>query len=325
MLSRLQAEKIMNEYGKANEPFLFIIDFEMEHSLVCKLSEVDSSELLYWMNGTTNLDDSFTHLIQNIEIKKKPVSFDDYFNGFQKVQQEISFGNTYLLNLTFCTPITLNVSLKDVFIRSKARYKLWYKDEFTVFSPEIFVKIIDGKIFSFPMKGTIDASLENSQAKILEDEKEIAEHFTIVDLIRNDLSMVAQRVHVTKFRYIEKIKTHEKELLQVSSEICGELYENYQNRLGTIIFQLLPAGSICGAPKKKTVEIIKDSESYKRGFYTGIAGIFDGKNLDSGVLIRFIEKTPDGYLFKSGGGITSFSNPESEYQEMIDKVYVATY
>lgn len=75
--------------------------------------------------------------------------------------------------------------------------------------------------------------------------------------------------------------------------------------------------------QKKTVEILKEIEGYERGFYTGVFGIFDGKNLDSAVMIRFIEKDKDGNLFyKSGGGITCDSDCKSEYEEMIDKIYL---
>jgi para-aminobenzoate synthetase component I len=172
------------------------------------------------------------------------------------------------------------------------------------------------------MKGTIDAAIENAEEVILSDKKEYAEHCTIVDLIRNDLSMVAKDVFVNKFRYIDKIKTHEKELLQVSSRICGKLGEDYYKRIGDIIFSLLPAGSISGAPKKKTIEIIKKVEGYDRGYYTGVFGCFDGTKLDSGVMIRFIEKINGELFYKSGGGITVYSDPKSEYQELIDKVYV---
>jgi para-aminobenzoate synthetase component 1 len=89
---------------------------------------------------------------------------------------------------------------------------------------------------------------------------------------------------------------------------------------------MLPAGSICGAPKKRTLEIITEAEGERRGFYTGVAGVFDGRDLDSGVLIRFIEQTPSGELrFRSGGGITAKSDARSEYDELIQKVYVPIY
>jgi len=175
------------------------------------------------------------------------------------------------------------------------------------------------------MKGTIDASIPDAEIKILNDPKETAEHHTIVDLIRNDLSMVSTNVKVEKFRFIDTVKTHDKVLLQVSSEVTGQLPEDYRDHLGNILSKLLPAGSICGAPKKKTLEIISKSEIYDRGYYSGVFGIFDGTDLQSAVMIRFIEKKNEKLIFKSGGGITSMSNPEEEYQELTDKVYVPIY
>jgi para-aminobenzoate synthetase component I len=85
---------------------------------------------------------------------------------------------------------------------------------------------------------------------------------------------------------------------------------------------LLPAGSISGAPKPKTIEIIKEVEKEKRGYYTGVFGYFDGKNLDSGVVIRYIEQNQDERFYRSGGGITSQSNALDEYNEVIQKIYV---
>ena len=200
------------------------------------------------------------------------------------------------------------------------------KDRFVVFSPEIFVKIRDEHIYSYPMKGTIDATLPDARRRILEDPKETAEHATIVDLIRNDLSMVATEVMVTRYRYIDELPTHQGALLQVSSEIRGRLTGGWQAEVGDLFFRLLPAGSITGAPKKKTMEIIAEAETYERGFYTGVMGYFDGNSLDSAVMIRFLEQQADGSLiFKSGGGITSQSDLTSEYNEMKQKVYVPIY
>ena len=157
---------------------------------------------------------------------------------------------------------------------------------------------------------------------MLSSKKELAEHFTIVDLIRNDLSRVARRVEVSRFRYIDHIKTHRNEILQMSSEIRGVLRPEFEKAPGDMLLAMLPAGSVSGAPKKKTCEIIRQAEGYDRGFYTGVMGLFDGKNIDSGVMIRFVEQTPEGLVYKSGGGITSQSNCEEEYHELIDKIYV---
>jgi para-aminobenzoate synthetase component 1 len=196
------------------------------------------------------------------------------------------------------------------------------KDRFLVFSPETFIRIRDNRIYSYPMKGTIDASLPNAQMRILADKKEMAEHVTIVDLIRNDLSMVADHVRVERFRYIESIYTRGKELLQVSSEISGKLLPRFHSDPAGCLISLLPAGSISGAPKAKTVDVIRDTEGEKRGYYTGICGSFDGTTLDSGVMIRYIEQEGDKLFYRSGGGLTTQSNVISEYQEVQDKIYV---
>ena len=125
-----------------------------------------------------------------------------------------------------------------------------------------------------------------------------------------------------KFRYIDEVKTHGKNLLQVSSKISAELPSDWRNNLGNILQKLLPAGSISGAPKPKTVDIIRRVEDYERGYFTGIFGIYDGKNLDSAVMIRFIENSDTGMVFKSGGGLTVYSDAKSEYNELSEKIYV---
>ena len=157
------------------------------------------------------------------------------------------------------------------------------------------------------------------------DVKEKAEHYTVVDLLRNDLSMVADHVEVDEFQRIDLIKTKQKNLLAMSSEISGDLKPQFHNKIGSIMDKLLPAGSILGAPKPKTLEIIAEAEEDSRGFYTGVCGWFDGENLDSCVMIRFIEKEGDKLFFRSGGGITHLSKLEDEYQEMKNKIYVPIY
>ena len=172
------------------------------------------------------------------------------------------------------------------------------------------------------MKGTIDASLPNARKTLTNNTKEINEHNTIVDLIRNDLSKVARGVQVTRFRYIDKIKTQKNEIYHTSSEIRGKLLKGWKKQLPELLLTMLPAGSICGAPKEKTVSIIKEVEEEKRGYYTGVFGYFDGENLESAVNIRYLEKKEGQILYRSGGGITFMSNLESEYNELIEKIYV---
>lgn len=311
----------MNDFGSRSEPFLFILDFELHQPVILPLTAIDPAEISFDLSRCTNRI-AQTRLNKQVDFHKYPVGYDQYNPAFDEVLKHIHLGNTYLLNLTAKTKITTRLSLGEIFEHSKAPYKLFYKNQFVVFSPEPFVKIEGNTISSFPMKGTIDAGIHDAEAVLLNDRKELAEHNTIVDLIRNDLSMVSKNVRVEKFRYVEKIRTHEKELLQTSTKICGDLSSGWRDQIGDILIPLMPAGSVTGAPKKKTVEIIKEVENYDRGFFTGVFGCFDGRKLDSAVMIRFIEKTGEQLFFKSGGGITSFSNCESEYREMVDKVYL---
>jgi para-aminobenzoate synthetase component I len=310
----------MNWLGERKKPFFFAIDFAMKDPFVQEIHE-PGNDILFDLEGLTNHRESKKHPLP-LRFSRFPEPYREYRRKFDAVMKEIRAGNTYLLNLTSPTRIETNYALEEIYHSSKARFRLLVPGRFVVFSPEVFVRIHDGRIFSFPMKGTIRADIPDAEKIILEDRKELAEHYTIVDLIRNDLSIVAENVSVDNFRYIERIRANTGDLLQVSSSISGKLTPDYHSRLGTILFQLLPAGSVTGAPKEKTVEIIRNTEGYDRGCYTGVFGYFDGSVLNSCVMIRFIEQTDNGLVYKSGGGITSFSDPVSEYNELIDKVYV---
>jgi para-aminobenzoate synthetase component I len=321
LLNSTSIINLMNEMGSAAQPFLFIVDFHAKSGYVIAKDKFDEKYIRFAFH-----DKSTKKQFENIpEWKITPVQQEAYAYKFAYVKQQIHLGNSFLTNLTQPTSISTNLNLEEIYQRSYAPYKLLLKDQFLVLSPETFVQIDKGIIKTFPMKGTIDASIPDAEAIILNDEKEMAEHATIVDLLRNDLSMVAENVHVTRYRYVEKIKTLQKDLLQVSSEISGVLPEDYLSHLGDILFKLLPAGSISGAPKSKTLEIIQKAEGYERGFYTGVCGYFDGEKLDSAVMIRFLEQTKDGLIYKSGGGITFQSEMEKEYEELIQKVYVPVY
>ena len=212
---------------------------------------------------------------------------------------------------------------REIALAANSRYVLYIPDKFVCFSPEIFIKVNrEGIISTYPMKGTIDATLPHAEKTILSDYKESAEHYTIVDLLRSDLSRICTQVHVSRLRYLDRLHTSSGDILQVSSEIKGTLPDDYRLRMGDLLRQLLPAGSISGAPKWKTLQIIRDAESEKRGYYCGIFGYFDGKELDSAVAIRFIEQQGDAYFFRSGSGITVNSNCEYEYNEVNQKIYL---
>lgn len=310
----------LNEWGSAREPFLLLADFELQQLQATRLSEIDPEVLRFQFHQRTNDNIPVGDPIPPLRWEPTYVSPQRYQQAFQRVQQGLQRGDSFLTNLTFPTLITTNWSLADIYHQTQARYKLWWKDHFTVFSPEIFVQIKDNRIFSYPMKGTLPAYRNGEQ--LLADPKERAEHATIVDLIRNDLSQVASQVRVEDYRYLERLSTPGGGLWQTSTRIGGELAPGFHHQLGDLLLRLLPAGSISGAPKVETVNIIQEAEGQPRGFYTGIAAIWDGYELDSCVLIRFVEKHGEGMRYWSGGGITAYSNWEEEYQELKEKVYL---
>lgn len=294
----------------------FYTDFKGDTLFCCPIGDLTSHDIEFSFENTLHPSN---HPYVPIKI---PIPKNDYKIKFDEVQRQLRLGNTYLLNLTQPTRIATPYTLKQIYTMAHAPFKLRVKEEFITFSPEAFVTIENNTIHTYPMKGTIDGSIPNAKQIILNDPKEIAEHTMIVDLLRNDLGMVANNIKVEHFRYITSIKTADTTLLQVSSHISGKLTQGWEKKIGTILKTLLPAGSISGTPKKKSTELIEEIEGYTRGHYTGIFGYYDGTSLYSAVSIRYIEKTPNGYLYKSGGGITSDSQWEKEYQEMLDKIYI---
>lgn len=314
----------MDTLSLAGEPYFFMIDFLKKYVEIFLFSEIKKSGLLIDFQNFKSFDFQ-CDLPKEIQLKSFPITFEEFKKGFDIVQNHLKKGNSYLVNYTAKTEIETNLSLEEIFYLSKAKYKVCLPGNFVLFSPETFVEIKDNQIFTHPMKGTIDASVPDAENVLRQNKKERAEHYTVVDLLRNDLSIVADEVKVDEFQRADFIQTANKNLIAMSSEISGTLKPEFRNKIGSIMETLLPAGSILGAPKNKTLEVILEAENYERGWYTGVCGAFDGKNLDSCVMIRFIEEQNGKKYFKSGGGITHMSNANDEYTELKNKIYVPVY
>ncbi|MFQ3675869.1 MAG: aminodeoxychorismate synthase component I [Endomicrobiia bacterium] len=319
--SKEQCISLINHNYSRETPFIFLTDFDTDKNIFFTLDTLPDiikfeTDRIKYSKSVTNL-----HIDKSYKIFTSiiPPKLSDYKKSFDNVKNNIALGNTYLCNLTFSSEITLNTDLDFIYSIAKAKYKFLKKDDFLFFSPETFITISkSGNIKTYPMKGTgIHTSNDLSKSY-----KEKAEHATIVDLLRNDLSMVANNVKVENYRYLETIYTNESTLFQTSTCISGNLPHNFKTHLGEILFSMLPAGSITGAPKKKTIEIIKQTETHVRDFYTGIMGVFDGEIFDSCVIIRYIEKKNNKYFYKSGGGITFLSDLHNEFNELCAKIYV---
>ncbi len=320
-ISPSSAATLINTLATNRKDFLFAFDYELTKAFVIT-NPLSQKDIFFSVPSYTN-DEIKENLVCKLTALK--TDYKDYARGFDIIQKALLRGDTYLANYTVRTPIKINFPLKEIFRCVQSPFKLYVPGQFVCFSPERFVKIHNNLISTFPMKGTIDATIPDAEKIILNDRKETAEHVTVVDLLRNDIGMVANKVNVTRFRYIDKITSPYNSILQVSSEITGTLATNWQDHLGDIILKLLPAGSICGAPKQSTLKAISEAENSKRGFYTGVFGYFDGESLDSAVLIRFIEQEKEKYFFRSGGGITVNSECEKEYREVNQKIYLPCY
>ncbi len=240
----------LNKFGSLKEPFLFVLSYDLDKFYIEKLSSLPR-DIKFQINENQDI----SNMTKKIDLQKFPISFLEYKKKFDILQEEIKNGNSYLLNLTAKTKIKTSYSLDEIYENTNAKFKLRYKnleDDFVCFSPERFVEIKKNRIFTYPMKGTIDANIPNAEARILGDVKEMAEHTMVVDLLRNDLGIIGSKVRVDKFRYIDKINAGDKKLLQVSSKISAQLDANWHEKIGNIITSILPAGSITGTPKKKT-------------------------------------------------------------------------
>lgn len=312
----------MNRLGARGIPYVYMTDSWSERWVVKEIPDAISSGIRWQLDGAGTLGTA-NPPPGKYRFNASVVSREQYSKGFEEIHRAQLRGDSWLANLTFPSIVDTDLSLEAIAKLASAPFRLFVPGHLTVFSPERFVRIGEsGTISSFPMKGTIDASIPEAADILLADEKEAAEHVTIVDLIRNDLSIVAEKVEVPRYRFITEVKTRSRSLLQMSSEVSGELGSDWQKHVGTILGKLLPAGSVTGAPKKRTAEIIRKAEDYDRGWYTGTFGFFDGRTLDSAVMIRFIEQAAeDTLIYKSGGGITIYSDMAAEYAELKAKIY----
>ena len=310
----------INEVAAKGQPFLFGFDYELQNGFFIE-NPLQQTDVLWRTTHYSNFQPQ--PIVMHKPFEPQYIDYAAYAAKYKIIYDGLYRGDSFLTNLTIKTPIVCDYTLQEIIKASNSTYALLLPNDFVCFSPETFIKInAEGVITSYPMKGTIDASITNAAETILNDYKESAEHYTIVDLIRSDLSRVATDVHVSKMRYIDHLKTSSGEILQVSSEVKGVLPSDYRSKLGDLLLKLLPAGSISGAPKPMTVNLIKQAEGESRGYYCGIFGYFDGQELDSAVLIRYIEKQNSKYFFRSGSGITINSDCRYEYDEICHKIYL---
>lgn len=250
----------------------------------------------------------------------------DYLEKLAQIQQHIQRGDIYETN--FCVNPNLEIEIDPIetFKRlnqvSKAPFSgliKWNNQYIISCSPERFIKKKNTKLSSQPIKGTIKRGAsheEDEQLKkeLLANPKEVAENIMIVDLVRNDLSRIAQRNSV-KVEHLNSVETFNT-VHQLVSTISCELKEDIE--FSDILKATFPMGSMTGAPKKRAMELMMKYETFQRSFYSGSFGYIDEKgDFDFNVIIRSILYNSESKKasFPVGGAITIKSNPILEYEE----------
>ena len=187
-------------------------------------------------------------------------------------------------------------------------------------SPESQLIIADGKAVVHPIAGTFkrtgnDAEDQQKAEALLQDAKENAEHVMLVDLARNDLSRHATEVHVSSYRKVH----YYSHVIHLVSEVTGTLKPGA--KAFDIMADTFPAGTLSGAPKYKAMQLIDGLEPTARGYYGGAIGLLglDG-SLNHAIMIRTFLSRNNKLYYQAGAGVVAASNPESELQEVNNKL-----
>jgi para-aminobenzoate synthetase/4-amino-4-deoxychorismate lyase len=296
----------------------------------CQL--LDQKEVAQWLAERTAGADSPAGIARI----RANVEEDDFVAALEQVHRYIEAGHTYQVNYTFRLRFDAFGSLPALYTRLRARQPVPYGALIALpdgsgvlsLSPELFVRHSGGELTTRPMKGTAPASddaLENLRRAdaLANDPKNRAENLMIVDLLRNDLGRVARTGTVSVPALFEV--TRFSGVLQMTSTVRCELRPGA--RLQEVFDAIYPCGSITGAPKRRTMEIIHELETAPRGIYTGAIGWFAPpaapgqlgdfcmsvpiRTLALGVPMNGVRKGEMGV----GAGIVFDSDPRDEYAE----------
>jgi para-aminobenzoate synthetase / 4-amino-4-deoxychorismate lyase len=302
-------------FGVYNDPLVF--DHQTDHQGSCGEADPSQSPL----RGSGDLLDGFRDQALRI-------SEDEYCARVGRIKDYILAGDTYQVNFTDFVDAHTSRSAAELFATLSRRQPVAYSAllhlsgcQILSFSPELFFRIEDGRMITRPMKGTMPRGLDSAEdidaARRLEsDEKNRAEHVMIVDLLRNDLGRICTMgsVRVEDIFSVEKYRT----LFQMTSTVSGTLRPG----LGyyDIFRSMFPGGSITGAPKIRTMQIIREMEQGPRGVYTGAIGfISPDRSSTFNIAIRTIILKDGQLRMGVGGGIVADSRAADEYRECLLK------
>ncbi len=275
-------------------------------------------------------DPPLTRPRQSMDVLRVSSNFThgEYIAALKRVKEYIAAGDTYQVDLTQRLSAPLATSPWELYRRLTASNPAPFGGYFETpdcavvsCSPERFLQVRSGQVETRPIKGTRPRGATPEEDAWLAEElrdsiKDRAENLMIVDLERNDLGRVCDygSVHVPELFALESYAT----VHHLVSTIRGRLHTG-KTALDCLRASF-PGGSITGAPKVRSMEIIEELEPTRRGIYTGAIGYlcFSG-DMDVNIVIRTLVIKDGTAYFQVGGGIVADSDPEAEYQETLDK------
>jgi len=305
-------EKYLQDEGEKLIQFFF---FDDENVIRLKSDDIEF-----------NADDVTKYSISNFKLN---TSTEEFKENIKNIKNYIKEGDTYQVNYTVKGKFNFSGSYASFFqhllFNQSGKYSAFINDddEFLIsLSPEKFFSIKRNEISSTPMKGTIKRGVNPgtdlaAEQELIKSKKNRAENVMIVDLIRNDLGRIAEYGSVSAPQLFSTEKYES--LFQMVSTIMAKLKNDAT--LGSVIKNIFPCGSITGAPKIRTMEIINELEKEERGIYTGSIGLLNKDVVNFNVAIRTLainKKSGNGKL-GIGAGIVWDSDPQKEYEETLLK------
>lgn len=274
-------------------------------------------------------DEKMEFLPLKLQSEVKPqFSEEEYAAMVEKAKHYIREGDIFQVVLSNPMRAKAEGNLFDTYrtlrVSNPSPYMFYFASsdiEMAGASPETLVKLVDGRLSTFPLAGTRPrgATREEDEAlecELLADEKELAEHNMLVDLGRNDMGRIAKvgTVEVEDYLSIQRFS----QVMHIGSTVVGEIRDD-KDAIDAVD-AILPAGTLSGAPKFRACQIIEELEQSRRGVYGGAIGYIDFTgNLDVCIAIRLVYKKDGEICVRSGAGIVADSVGEKEFVECLNK------
>ena len=281
-------------------------------------------------NNATSEPEWKAHPDARTDVFRSNRSEEDYKAAVLRAKEYIAMGDTFQAQISqrlekklAVHPFNVYRALRSINPSPYMIYLDFGNTKIVGASPELLVSEIGREVTIRPIagsrhgRGSSPAEDDAIAADLLADEKERAEHIMLVDLARNDIGRVAEygSVHVDELMVIEKYS----HVMHIVSHVTGRLRDGLDQF--DVLRASFPAGTLTGAPKVRTMEIIEELEPTRRGYYGGGIGYFSFTgDMDSAITIRTALVKGDTIYVQAAGGVVADSNPDYEYRETLAKM-----